>query len=449
MAVYSLLGHGSGRAVAPSRENGRALCGQGCGVNLPAEMFAVTSVFYRWDSFFGNGLLKVDPKTLRPLQRHALHLGDAVTTPVPSPDGSQIALGGENMGEILFTDRSLRHLSRLTLVRHWQRHDGVWVDVEAWPRPSRLFAVATIENGPWWATHHAVLFVVNPVSRRILRRVPLNGTEGDAVSLRDGTTALIVDHGRNARVVVVTPHGSTWSRSLSGLDLLGGQGVRADGTRLLPQREIALATDGRNRVFLVATDRPIGELRIRERELRYHPVVLPRTYFSYPRPVPPGTGGVTLTFGAGADWFGHGQLAISSSDNLPVGPADGPLGSARNRYAIRDVEIVDTRTWHRVRTIHSSGCDQAGLVILCHENANAGGGVVAYDSSWHRLWANASSNFGWNVTAGRLLAWQIAEGRSPRELDPATGRVLRKIAPVVAQSDGDGLPTLVPLRPRR
>jgi hypothetical protein len=444
MTAHSLVGQGAGRTAGPSG-GGRPVCGPGCGSGLPQEMLAVTGVHYR--DFEGNGVLRLDPKTLQPLQRHPLRLGDAVMTQVPSPDGAEVALGGVNMGEILFADRSLRHVSRMTLVPHWQRHNTVQVDVEAWPLPSRLLAVATLDMTPWWARKPSELFVVDPASHRILRRLPLHGTvDSAAVSVRDGTTALLVDHGRSSRVVVVTRQGSTWSRSLRGLDLRGGKSVRVDGTSYPPHRGAALATDGRNRVFVVATDRPLGEIRLRERELRYHKVVFPRTYFSYPRPGPPGSAGVALSFGASAGWLGHDQLAISSGDDLPVAHP----GGAWIRYPTRDTEIVDTRGWRWTRAIQSDACLPDGTVILCQETANGRGpSIVAYDSRWHRLWANRSTHLGWEVTAGRLLAWPFS-GSSTNELDPANGRVLRTIQPAVT---GDYYaaqwPTLIALRPRR
>jgi hypothetical protein len=416
-------------------------------------MLAVAGVYYRHNGFEGDGLLRVDPKTLRPLQRRPFRLGDAVMTQVPSPDGDGIALGGLNMGEILFADRSLRHLSRLTLVSHWQRLGTVEVDVEAWPSRSRLIAVATLDMAPWWAPKPSRLYVVDPATRRVVRRLPLHGTVDSSVSVRDGTTALLVDHGRSSRIVVVTPRGSIWSRSLHGLDLRGGAGMRVDGTRYAPQRRPALATDGRDRVFVVAADRPLGEIRLRERELRYHSVPLPRRYLSYPPAEHSGTAGIELNLGASATWLGHGMLAIGGGDELPVAHA----GGAWLRYPYRQIEIVDTRSWRRTRTIRASECEPDGGVTLCNETVTGlgkngkgvrGPSLVAYDAGWRRLWANPSPHLGWEVTADRLLVWPVA-GSGTTEVDPATGHVLRKIAPaVLGDYYSDQLPTLVVLPPR-
>jgi hypothetical protein len=361
---------------------------------------------------------------------------------VRSPDGDRVALGGVNMGEILFADRSLRHVSRLTLVPRWQHLNTVQVDAEAWPSPSRLIAVATLDMTPWWAPKPSQLFLVDPATRRVIRRMPLHGTVDSAVSVRNGTTALLVDHGRSSRIVVVTPQGSTWSRSLRHLDLDGGAGVRVDGTRYPPHREPALATDGRDRVFVVATDRPIGELRLRERELRFHSVALPRSYFSYPPPGPQGSAGVQLSFGASVAWLGHGMLAIGSGDDLPVSHP----GGAWVRYPVRRIEIVDTRSWRRTRAIRSDGCELDGTITLCHQTANGRGpSLVAYGANWHRLWSNPSSQLEWEITAGRLLVWP-SSGSPTNELDPATGRVLRRIAPAVqGDSYSSQVPTLLAL----
>ncbi len=459
MAVSSLLGHGAARTAGPSG-GGQALCAPTCVSSAPEAMLAVTGVYYPRGSFDGSGLLHVNPKTLRPLQRNPLRLGDAIGTQVPSPAGDRIALGGINMGEILFADRSLRHLSRLTLVRHWQRLDTVQVDVEAWPLRSRLIAVATLHMAPWWASKPSLLFVVDPVSRRVVRRLPLHGSVEAAVAARNGTTALVVAHGRDTRIVVVTPHGSVWSRALRGLDLRSGSVVRVDGTSYAPQREPVLATDGGDRVFVVAADRPIGELRLRERELRYHRVALPRRYLSYPPAEPPGSGGVKLSFGASATWLGHGMLAISGADELPVAHPGEPSG-AYVRYAARKLEIVDTRTWRRARTIPASKCEPDGGVMLCNETVTGlpprgkgarGPSLIAYDAAWRPLWAKRSTQLGWEVTAGRLLVWPFTGSRTS-ELNPATGLVLHRVGAAVGvqnpYSDGSP-PTLLALpRPRR
>lgn len=457
MAAYSVLGLGAGRRAAPAGGENQPLCGPACARSADQELVAVMGVYYRRDSFDGSGLLRVDPRTLRPLERHPLRLGDAVATQVLSPGGDRVALGGINMGEILFADRSLRHLSQLILVPHWQHHNTVEVDAEAWPVPSRLIAVATLDMAPWWAPKPSELFVVDPASRRVVRRLPLHGTFESAVSVRNGTTALLVEHGRSSRIVVVTPQGSTWSLSLRGLDLRGGGSVRVEGTSYAPRREPALATDGSDRVFVVAADRPIGEIRLRERELRYHRVALPRTYFSYPRPEAPGTAGVALSFGASATWLGSGMLAIGGGDELPVAHSGEP-GGAWLRYPQREIEIVDTRSWRRTRAIPASVCERAGAVTLCNETVTGlgshgkgarGPSIAAYDGNWHRLWANPSTRLGWVVTAGRLLVWPFSGSRTT-ELNPATGRVLRRVGAAVGVQNpySDGLPTLFAL-PRR
>jgi hypothetical protein len=282
--------------------------------------------------------------------------------------------------------------------------------------------------------------VVDPSRRRVVRQTPLQGSVLASVSVRDGTTALLAVRGRFPRLVAVRPDGSTWSRALRRLDLRGREHVRLGGISYRAIREPALASDGRGRVFVVASDRPIAEIRLRRQDVRYHSVALPHRYLSYPPPTTPGSGGVQLRFATSAAWLGHGQLAIGGLDELP-GWIRG--FGAGHRSPQRVLQIVDTRSWRRTRGIRASSCRQTGGVTLC--SAASGGfppdvkgvrgpSLVAYDTRWHRLYEKRSPQLWWNVTAGRLVAGS-ADGQRISELDPATGRVTRKIKPAPSANE--------------
>jgi hypothetical protein len=406
-----------------------------CGESRPAaRLFALADVYYPHGDFEGSALLRVDPTTLQPLERRGLRLGDAVTTRALSADGRTLALGASNFGEILFVDLAQpTRARRLTVVPGYEHDGGVETDVESWPLRSRLIVVATVA-GAWWAPHPSQLLVVDPSRRRLVRRMRLQGTVLASVSVRDGTTALLVVRGRFPKLVAVRPDGSTWSRALRRLDLRGREHVRLDGISYRAIREPALASDGRRRVFVVASDRPIAEIRLSTEDVRYHSVALPHNYLSYPPPATPGSGGVHLRFATSAAWLGHGQLAIGGFDELPGWIRAFGTG---HRLPQRLLQIVDTRSWRRTLAIRASSCEQTGAVTLC--SAASGGfppdgkgvrgpSLVAYDTRWHRLYEKRSPQLWWDVTAGRLVAGS-ADGQRISELDPATGRVSREITP--------------------
>jgi hypothetical protein len=406
------------------------LAGSAAGSRAP-ELFAVADAFYPKGDFYGAALVRVDPRTLQP-HAQVLRLGDAVTSRTLSPDGRTIAFGGENFDEILFVD--LEQPTRVTPLKVVPHDDaGSSIYVVGWQRPSRLIAIATIE-GAWWQPHPSQLLVVDPTRERVSERTPIEGAVLRAISLRDGTIALLVVTARFPRLVIIRPNGSTWSRSLARLDLRGHERARVAHTTYAAEHVPALAADGRGRVFVVAPDRPIAEVGVRARSMRYHDVALPHEYLAYPPPMTPGTGGVHLTYATSAAWLGGGRLAIGGSDELP---APIPGYGVGHRYAVRLLQIVDTRSWRRVRTIHARSCQQLQRVWLCGASASGfppdgkgsrGATLVAYDERWKVLYTKTSRRLWWTVSAERLFAG-TPSGQQISELDPASGRAIREIKP--------------------
>jgi hypothetical protein len=236
-----------------------------------------------------------------------------------------------------------------------------------------------------------------------------------------GTSALLVTSGRVPRLVVVPPSGATWSRTLAPLDLAGRDGVRVAGTRYAARRVPSLASDGSSRVFVVVPDRPIAEVRLGTREVRYHHVRLPHRYLALTEPMTPGSGGIHLTYSAAATWLGGGRLAVGGADELPSLIRGEGVG---HRDAQRALQILDTQTWRVARTLRATGCRRIQHVFIC--DASPAAGLVAYDAAWRVLYEKRS--VWWDVQAGRLFAGS-AMGTNIAELDPATGRVLRHVRP--------------------
>jgi hypothetical protein len=412
----------------------------GCGNGRPAERwFVLTERYEPRGDFEASVLVPVDPQTLQPLEGGSLRLGDYVTSRVLSRDGRTLAFGGANDGELLFVDLSHPKVERrVTVAPPAGDGSGESVEVIGWPRRTRLVAVAT-PNRAWWAPHPSRLLLVDPEQRRVLRRTPLRGGMITSVSLRDGTVALLGAIKRVPTLLLVRPDGSTWATNLRRLDLGGRDGVTLRGVYYRPERVPAVTTDG-ERVFVVASDRPIAEILPRTRQVRYHRVLLPRRYLSQPPADEPGSGGVNLRFATSARWLGHGQLAIGGYDELPSWV--GGFG-AGHRLLERRLQIVDTRSWRRLRTIPASSCEPTRGLKLCRASTSGfgpdgkgarGASLVAYDTQWQRLYAKRSPQLWWQMSAGRLLAG-AADGSRIAELDPATGRLLHKIKPAPLTND--------------
>jgi hypothetical protein len=405
-----------------------------------AQFFALTDRADSNADSYASVLLRVDPSTLQPLGGGGLALGDAVTSRALSPDRRTLALGGSSFGELLFLDLSQpTRVSRLTLLSRYARDVAGEIVVEGWPRRSRLVAVAT-QTGTWWGPHPSQLIIVDPQRRRVIRRTPLHGTVISSVSLGDGTIALLVVGARFPTLMVVRPSGSTWSKPLSRLDLRGGDGVRLAGTFYKPTRDPALASDGRDRVFVVVSDRPIAEIRPHTHELEYHAVPLPHRYLSHPPANRPGSGGVNLRFSLSAVWLGDEQLAIGGFDELP-GWIRGY--GAGHRFSERALQIVNTHSWRHSKTIHATACYRVSGLRLCRATTDGwppdgkgsrGASLLAYDSNWRGLYEKRSPYLWWGIAGGRLLAGS-ADGSRMSLLDPATGRLIRELRPSPLAND--------------
>lgn len=412
----------------------------GCGNARPTERwFVLTERYEPRGDFEASVLIRVDSQTLQPLERRSLSLGDYVTSRVLSRDGRTLAFGGANDGELLFVDLSHpRVVRRMTVASPAGNGIGESVDVIGWPRRARLLAVATPDTA-WWAPHPSRLLLVDPEQRRVLRRTPLPGGMIASASLRDGTVALLGAIKRFPTLLVLRPDGSTWATQLRLLDLGGRDGVTLGGVYYPPERIPALATEG-ERLFVVASDRPIAEILPRTREVRYHRVALPRRYLSHPPAVEPGSGGVNLRFATSAAFLGNDQLAIGGYDEQPSRVRGFGAG---HRFLDRPLQLVNTRSWQRVRTVPATSCQAKYGVTLCHAVTSGfapdgkgarGPSLIAYDTHWHRLYQKQSSQMWWDVTAGRLLVG-AADGSRIGELDPATGHLLRKIKPAPLADD--------------
>lgn len=404
-----------------------------CGVSRPeTRWFALTERYEPRGDFYASVLIRVDPITLQPLDRRGLRLGDAATSRVFSPDRRTLALGGTNFGQIVFVDLSRpTKTTRLTVAPDAEKR-GVEIEVRGWSRSARLVAVAT-DDGAWWAPHPSRLLIVDPQRRRVVRRMSFRGTVISSVSLLDGTTALLVVNARFPTVVIVRPDGSIWRKQLRRLNLGGRDGVRVRGVYFEPSRDPALATDGHARVFVAVSDRPIAEVRPHGNRVSYHTVNLSHRYLSSPPPSEPGTGGVHLRFSASATWLDNYQLAIGGLDELP-GRLSVGIGHGDRQRAL---EVVDTRTWKRTKTIPAFSCRRVRKLTLCAAatggfppdgKGTRGPSLVAYDLHWRRVYEKRSAQLWWSVSGGRLLAGS-ADGRTISELDPETGRVIRRIRP--------------------
>jgi hypothetical protein len=294
-------------------------------------------------------------------------------------------------------------------------HRADVVDVDSWPRPDRLIVVYgrfSVRNT--WGDSVAV---VDPLARRVLKRVRLHGFVDDAEKLRNGSLILAVGPLRSssaASLVLVSPEGKIRTRPLGGS---------------LP----SLVTDGVRRAFVVEDGQPLREIDLRTLRAREHRVKLTTSSSGLAQPPPfiPGSTDPRATRYRTGVWLGHGLLGISGGRDrvVRVGTLPG------QQYTPYRYQVVDTRTWRTLRTFALTSCESKFGLFVCSSavggfepdgKRSRGSTLVVYDRSWKLLYRKRSSSLWRDDVAGRFLAGS-ADGSRLAQLDPRTGAVLRRL----------------------
>lgn len=381
----------------------------------------------------GGELVRVDPRSFRPLPGPRIELGFHGYSWSYSPDRSQLAIGGFASG-IRFVD--LERFEAVGDLRE-NRRGGLVVGI-AWPKPHRVLAVV---QEPWGAGE-LTLAVVDPVERRVLEWRPLSLSAGAVQSIagKSGLVLLLAPLGKPrretvgpARLLFIDVRGR--ARSLVLKRVLMGQEAVARGPSGIVLRwwqpGLALDSAGR-RVFVVAGGAPVAEVDLRSMRVTYHelrePITLLGRLHNWLEPKAQAKGefeGPART----ARWLGDsGRLAVSGFDGRGESPTDAS-----------GLKVIDTRTW-AVRTIESEAADfvsMRGLLLASCCNFPTGGdalGLAAYDPNGRRLWHLFQGRPipGVEAAGGRayaLIPTRVAGARPPwvAVVDVRRGKVLRKV----------------------
>ena len=273
----------------------------------------------------GSALTQLDPSTL-------LRVPRARQLPLPlnmyayafSPDRSQLVLGANDTGKLVFVDvRRMRQLGVLRIGTdapvkiEWV--DGRWFVVSAG------FGVVRVQ-------------IVDPARRRVVATRELDGNLLDAGATADRLVLALAPAGvvGTARVAVVDVRGDVAAASLdriaAGFD--GPSEEPAQPPKVLRIASPGLAVDPAGRVFVVGGGAPIAEIDVRTLAVTYHEL---------------GSAGGDRAEKGGLDgparrawWLGPDTLAVSGSDQH--GWIDSK-GVPQQRSTPFGLWLVDTRTW--------------------------------------------------------------------------------------------------------
>src|SRR5919198_371459 len=141
-----------------------------------------------------------DPATLKALRGRKVALADHTGSFAFSADRRVLALGSWTAPELRFVDaRAMRMLGDVRLQPPGRPGGVSWL---AWMRADRLLAVVTSGEG-------AALVVVDPTTRRVVRRAQLPGPVMYSVPARDALVLLIGSFGsfQPARVALADADG--------------------------------------------------------------------------------------------------------------------------------------------------------------------------------------------------------------------------------------------------
>jgi hypothetical protein len=309
-------------------------------------------------------LVRLDPRTLRPLPGPRVRLRYGISGYGWSPDRSLLALGDVDDDALHLVDPV--RLRRLATIRF-----GIVAEAPqsfAWLGPRRLAVVAgSSEDG-------STLIMVDPVARRVLSRRRLEPAGISAVGAVDRLVLLRAPLERIGPVGLLVVEGSGRIRTvdISGIhagfrpppdwDQPGAYGVG---------RGAALAVDPQGgRAFVVAADAPVAEvdlasLRVTYRRLRQPASLLRRLAHWL---VPPAEAKLNAGNWRSACWLGDGSLAVWGEETSIVG--DTPAEQRVDRR-LSGLKLIDTRSW-TVRTLDAAA-DMASWQA---------GRLLAYGGAW-------------------------------------------------------------------
>jgi hypothetical protein len=376
--------------------------------------------------FTATALRAVDPKTLLPAGR-PLQLGDSVTSRLLSPDRRALAFGGHNFGEIIFVDPATMRRRAVPLTKSPDRV----VVLLSWPRRNLLIA-ESCRNAGKLGCFDERLWLVDPMSPRRRRSIPVPGISDSAYDPRTGMTiALIAGYRggiRASRLLVADRHGRV--RRIGLPPVPGGVDARrrAEAHYVRP----SLALDSRRGLAVVVGPRsPVAEVDLRTLRVRYRRVPgLDPTEAAIARDRP-------------REWTGtqnpHSESAREAS-LLESGRMLVHIGESRlaNRYAVRELArtvVLDTRRW-RVRELRplEAGTRVGDLTLVNtrpQDKAFPPFRLAAYDRQGklrYRLDGAPRRLFTWQLGAGLLYAGDTG-GSMTHVFDVATGKLVRRIPP--------------------
>jgi hypothetical protein len=394
--------------------------GSGSAVRVPAKSASELAIV---PAYNGSRLAWLDPSTLRPLKRASVALPGGAWSPVRSPAGQYVALGGVGSTGVRVVDVRRMKLTAQVARRSSQRY----LRPLAWPSPRRLLVLDYPQNAQ--GTPEALL-AIDPVSKKVVGRtvrasVAYAWTEWASAGQR--LVLLSEPTGRigPARLVVFGPD--------AGILRTGDVGIAGHWPEGPPQSQLAspgLAVDPTGRSAYIVELQSVTRVDLETFDTSYAQLSESRSLLS--RILgwiePAAQAKLLAGFSRQATWLGDSQLAVSGAQY--TGARSTPAG----------LQLVDADTG-AARTLEpraSGHTVTAGLLLLAFGAARdeqaqeeTGMGLAAFTLEGTRLWSTLADEPVWLAeTAGGYAYVPTPATTFPsgvRVIDLATGRVLRTV----------------------
>ena len=341
----------------------------------------------------GRTLAWVDPRTLKQLKRGTVKLGNVVS-PVLSPSGNRVAVGSKSLG-IRLVDPKRMKLMPASIARR----SGWTVEPIAWPVYRRLFALEWND-----ASNRFTLAVADPISRKVLRRLAVDGYT-NWTRTPTGVVALgRLEEGIGpASLLVVDQDGGTRTVALERISA-GGE---SSGTEEEPDYRMAspaLAVDlVARRAYVVGQSTLVADVDLSTLAISYRDTRRPAAITK-----------IVTGWHRQAVALGDGRLALAGSnyDRLRRDPAG--------------LQLVDVQTG-TMRNLE----ERASFALVASGRLLVAGDRSAGDGTWTGMGLAAYTLDGdklWHVLDGEPVSWVQTTGGYAyvvgKESHPETVRVI-------------------------
>jgi hypothetical protein len=363
-------------------------------------------------------LVWLNPRTLKRIGRESVLLGGNAFSPVLSPTGGRVAVGGSSTDGIRIAD-----VFRMKLLSRLARRSGSWmVSPIAWPAAHRLIALEWNDR----AEGQAGLVVLDPSARRVVRRTQLGGYAG-SVAVAGGQDVVLVGGQSEgigpAHVLVAGADGVVRGLVLDRV-LAGGEQVGPDEeTWRTASPGVAVDSTGR-RAFVVGEAPVVAEIDLDSLGVTYRDLSRSASFLDRLHAwLEPAADAKSLVgWSRQAVWLGDGLLAVAGTEY-------DRLASRPSGLEIIDVNSGSTRTVEpdaSFSTVSQGILVTGGAASDGTTEAQSGMGLSGFTSAGSKLWSALKGQPVWSAEAAGGYAYVAGPDAYPRKVrvvDLATGEV--------------------------